>query len=149
MNAKAEKFNEIVKKMPENIFNIEELENEEHTVLYRSNMEIQGQTLPLVVILDDSIYGLVRVWVAAKIVNEENRPRITAHLNELNRQYKVFKYYENEEGDIVLDTCLPSAAPFFDPEIVPAIIDVILRHLTDSYGKLMSVVWSGEKSEEN
>lgn len=148
MNEKAEKFNEVIKNMQEDVFEVEEMEDETKTVVYRSRMEVQGQLLPTVVVLDDSIYSIIRVFIGSRLVNDENRSRIHAYLNELNSKYKVFKYYEAPDGDIVLDACIPAATPFFDGEIIPAIIDVILKHLTETYSKLMSVVWSEEKPAE-
>ena len=148
MNKKAEKFNELVAKMPKDTFHVEELTDEFQTVVYRSRMEIKGQYLPMAVVLDNSLYAIVRVWVATKVVNDENRARVAAFMNEMNRHFKVFKYYENEEGDVVIDCCLPSNDEHFDGDVVSMVIDVVLQHMQEKYSELMAAVWGGEVPAE-
>lgn len=120
------------------------MEDELHTVVYRSDLEVQGQKLPILTVLDDSIYSVVHVIVSHGTVNDENRAAVVGHLNDLNKRFKVFKYYLNENDDICLDSCLPSTAEKFDAQLLlTVIVDVILRHLeTDKeYANLMKVVW--------
>ena len=142
MNKKAEKFDEMLKSAEIKAFQVEEMEDEVHTVLYRSNMQISGQNLPMVLIMDDSIYTMCRVWAAVKVVTDKNRQAVQERINEMNQQYKVFKYYITSEGDIVLDCCMPATEEFFDPNLIRTILDVVLRHLEEKYADLMKVVWS-------
>lgn len=139
MNQKAEKFTQMLSQLPDdNVFEVREVEDsEEHLVLFRSSLEATKDVyLPMVVFLDDTIYTMVRVWVMTDVVNDENRGRVRGILSELNRRYKVFKYYDTEQGDIVLDACLPDNAEHFDPEGVAIIIDVIWDHLKEQYVSL-------------
>ena len=64
------------------------------------------------------------------------------YINELNRQYKVFKYFVTEDGDLCLDSCIPSSSDSFDGELVYTIIDVLLKHLVEHYAVLMRKIWS-------
>ena len=41
-----------------------------------------------------------------------------------------------------LDSCLTDTEESFDPRLVHTVIDVILRHLTEEYPNLMSLVWA-------
>ena len=142
MNKKAEKFNEFVKENKITCFNDQEIDNEVHPVVYRSFMEVSGQNLPTMVVLDDSIYAMVQVRVAAGVVKEANKAAVLAHLNQLNEKYKVFKYYVNENGDIAIESCVPTTDDGFTPGIIHAVIDVILKHLTEEYPQIMKVVWA-------
>ena len=142
MNRKAEIFDAMLKENKIEAFRREELTDEFHRVLYRSNMEIEGQMLPVLLILDDSIYTIVRIVVAAKVVKEENKTRVEAHLAGLNQHYKIFKYYTTEDGNIVLDCCIPSTNVHFDPELVRTVLDVVLQHLQESYKETMKAVWA-------
>ncbi len=142
MNKKAEKFDKMLQDAEIKAFQTEEMKDEFHTVLYRSNMQISGQNLPMVLIMDDSIYTMCRVWVAVKVVTDKNRQAVQEILNEMNQQYKVFKYYITPEGDIVLDCCVTASEEFFDPNIIRTILDVILRHLEEKYADLMKIVWA-------
>ncbi len=143
MNQKAEKFAEMLKQLPDdNVFEMRETENEEdHLVLFRSSLEVRKDWyLPLVVFIDDTIYTIIRVWVMTDAVNDENRQRVRDCLTEMNRRYKVFKYYDTEQGDIVLDACLPESVENFDPEGVAVVIDVLWDHLKEQYETLEKTV---------
>ena len=140
MNKKAEKFNALVAKMPPDTFHVEELSDEFQTVVYRSRMEVNDQFLPMAVVLDNSLYSLVRVWAAANVVTDENRARLAEFMNEMNRHFKVFKYYMTEEGDVVIDCCLPSDEAHFDGEVVSMVVDVVLQHLQEKYGDLLAAI---------
>ncbi len=145
MNKKAEKFKESLNGQLEEIFKPEEMKDDFQTVIYRSNMEVKGQYLSLALIFDTTIYSVFRVWVATNVINDENRGPVENFINEMNRQYKVFKYYTSENGDLVLDCCIPSTDEAFDPALVRAVIDVALQHLQEKYQDIMKIVWAGEE----
>ncbi len=141
MNIKAQKYSDFLKANNINAFESQEVENEMHAVLFRSFMEVSGQNLPTMLVLDDSIYIMLQVRVAAGVVKEANRAAVVEHLNQLNEKYKVFKYYVNETGDIVIESCIPSTNDGFVPEMVNAVIEVILKHLVEEYPQMMKIVW--------
>lgn len=146
MNEKAKKFAKMLKDNKMNVFQEEPLKDELKTVLFRSNMEIEGQRLPIVVVIDDSIYVLCRTLVAGKCIKKENEVEVTKLLNHLNRSYKTFKYYTTEAGEIVLDACLPTTVEQFEPNMVRAIIDLSVKNLEENYSGIMQKVW-GHRSE--
>ncbi|MBQ7317582.1 MAG: YbjN domain-containing protein [Phascolarctobacterium sp.] len=142
MNVKATKFNEFLQANNITCFNAQAIENEMHSVLYRSFMEVNGQNLPTMVVVDDSIYVMVQVRVAAAVIKEGNRAAVMEHINKLNEKYKVFKYYINDNGDIVIESCIPSTDDDFVPGLIHAVIDVILKHLQEEYPQIMKNVWA-------
>lgn len=142
MNVKATKFNEFLQANNITCFNAQAIENEMHSVLYRSFMEVNGQNLPTMVVVDDSIYVMVQVRVAGAVIKEGNRTAVMEHINKLNEKYKVFKYYINEAGDIVIESCIPSTDEDFVPGLIHAVIDVILKHLQEEYPQIMKNVWA-------
>ena len=147
VNKKAEKFKESLNGELENIFKPEELQDEYKTVIYRSNMEVKEKYITMKLIFDTTIYSVFRVWVATNVINDENRSRVEAFINEMNRQYKVFKYYTSEKGDLVLDCCIPSTDEAMDPALVRAVIDVVLQHLQEKYTDIMQVIWGAAQQE--
>ncbi|AVQ16123.1 YbjN domain-containing protein [Fusobacterium gonidiaformans] len=66
-------------------------------------------------------------------------------MNELNRAYKVFKYFIREEGDICLDSCIPSLAEEFNPEMIYTVLNLMLEHVMECYPTFMRKVWNEEK----
>ena len=142
MNLKAQKFSNFINERNINVFQIQDLEGDMHPVVYRSAMEVGGQNLPTMLVIDDSIYVMLQVRVGAGLVKESNKAAVMEHMNSLNENYKVFKYYANENGDIVIESCIPTTDEEFMPELVHAVIDVVLKHLNEEYPKLMKTVWS-------
>lgn len=147
MNGKAEKWQAFVTENKISAFTTEEVKNDLHPVLFRSNFDTDGVRIPLMLVLDDSIYTMFQVLVARKAVTAENKVALEDLLNSYNKQFKVFKYYTNDEGDICLDTCMPSTAESFDPIVVRSVIDVVLKHLQEKYADIMKVAWN--KSDTN
>ena len=142
MNLKATKFTNFINERNINVFQMQEIDGDMHPVVYRSAMEVGGQNLPTMLVIDDSIYVMLQVRVGAGLVKDSNRAAVMAHINSLNENYKVFKYYANENGDIVIESCIPTTDEEFMPELVHAVIDVVLKHLNEEYPKLMKTVWS-------
>ena len=142
MNLKATKFTNFITERNINVFQMQEIDGDMHPVVYRSAMEVGGQNLPTMLVIDDSIYVMLQVRVGAGLVKESNKAAVMEHMNSLNENYKVFKYYANENGDIVIESCIPTTDEEFMPELVHAVIDVVLKHLNEEYPKLMKTVWS-------
>lgn len=142
MNTKAEKFNKFLEEKNITCFQTQEVEGDMHPVVYRSFMEVNGQNLPTMLVIDDSIYVMLQVRVGAGLVKDANKAAVLEHLNALNENFKVFKYYVADNGDIVIESCLPTTDDEFVPEMVHAVIDVVLKHLNEEYPKLMKVVWA-------
>lgn len=57
------------------------------------------------------------------------------------RAHKVFKYYEGDNGDICLDSCITTTDEGFEAPVIHTVIDVILKHLVEEYPVLMRKVW--------
>ena len=142
MNLKATKFTNFINERNINVFQMQEIDGDMQPVVYRSAMEVGGQNLPTMLVIDESIYVMLQVRVGAGLVKDSNRAAVMAHMNSLNENYKVFKYYANENGDIVIESCIPTTDEEFMPELVHAVIDVVLKHLNEEYPKLMKTVWS-------
>ncbi len=143
MNTKAEKYNQFLQENKVTCFQYQEIqENTLHPVLYRTFMEINGQNLPVMLVIDDSIYVMLQVRVGSALVKDANKVAVLDYVNKLNENYKVFKYYVPENGDIVIESCIPVSDTAFEPQMIHAVIDVILNHLNEEYPKLMKVVWA-------
>ena len=65
--SKAAKFDEFLSSNNINCFSKEEIDNEMHSIVYRAHMEVSSQNLPTMIVLDDSIYTMIQVRVAAGV----------------------------------------------------------------------------------
>ena len=144
MNKKAEAFqNYLNDKKIEKVFAVEEVKNDEwDTVLFRSRIDIHGNFLPTVVIFDSTIYGIIRVQVAPQALTKENETAVLRFAAEENRKYKSFKYYFDENGALMLDVCLIGRESEDLGDLVYAMLDVVIGHLTKNYKVVMQSIWS-------
>ena len=140
-NIRAIKFHEFLIDKGITVFSTESMEDEANTVFFRSRIEAAGQLLPVVVIIDASIFTIIRVQLAGDIP-EEKRERLTMYLNGLNLYYKTFKYYMSPEGRICLDMCIPAKDEAFDAELVYGMLSTLVQHLQEHIGELMEAVWT-------
>ncbi len=141
-NLKAVKFEEYTQKNNLNFFVKNEVHDEADTVVFQSQLKVEGQTVPVGIITDNTIYTIIRVQVGAGLVKEGNSAKVLDYLNQLNRSYKVFKYVASEDGGIFLDACLPSTNESFDAEIVRVVLDVVVDHLNSEYKNIMKQAWN-------
>ena len=72
MNKNAEAFKDFLKEKNIDVFEMEELEgDQQQTVVFRSRITTEGQQLPTVVILDESIFALVGIPLQ---INDDKSP---------------------------------------------------------------------------
>ena len=139
--SKAEKYKAFLKENDINFFDSDTLADEFHTTIFRSRIEAKGQTLPMAIFIDDSIFTIIRTQVATGI-NEKNIDSIKSHLNMLNAEYKMFKYYLREDGNIYLDICVPFVDETFDSRMIQTLLPILVQQLETVYEDLMAVVWA-------
>lgn len=138
---KAEKFQAFLKDNDINYFESQTLSDEFHTTIFRSRIEAKGQIMPMAIFIDDSIFTIIRTQVATGI-NEKNVDSIKSHLNMLNAEYKIFKYYLREDGNIYLDVCIPFVDETFDSRMIQTLLPILVQQLETVYEDLMAVVWA-------
>lgn len=142
MNTKAEKFQQYLKEKNITVFTVDEIQDDTlNTVVFRSHFDIQGNQLPVIVILDSSIYGIIRVLVVPKAVQEGNEVALQRLINQYNKQYKSFKYYIDDECNLILDTCILCRDGEVDGDMIYTMFDVLITHLQDAYKDTMKVIW--------
>ncbi len=143
MNAKAEVFKKFLDDNNIKDFAIEEPEgNELHAVIFRSTLDINGTQIPTIFILDDSIYGMIRVFVAPNAQNSKDIDQLQQLLNEYNLTYKAFKFFTDNDGNVIMDTCfIISDEKSVNGDLVYDIYRTIVDQLKGSYPDIMKVIW--------
>ena len=138
MNSKAEKFDVLVADIEQTgnkWFTKEVIEGDEYgTVVYHGRLEIHGNSLPVFIVLDNSVFSYIRVAITIK--------KLLPKLNELNQQYKVTKYYVNDEdSNIYADISVPTTDDTFEPAVlVNLMLEVIKPHLDEVHPDLLKIV---------
>lgn len=142
MNKRAESFEKFLQEKKIECFQVDEIKDDNlDTVIFRSSLNINGQQLPTLVILDNSIYGMIRILVAPKSLNKDNESELRIAINELNRTYKSFKYYFDNEDNLVLDCCVLQGDLEQEGSLIYTMFDVILKHLENEYKNIMQLIW--------
>lgn len=143
MNKKAELFQLYLEKNSINCFQVQEIADDPlNTVVFHSSISVEGQELPTAIILDDTIYTMIRVRVAANAMKAENEVALIKLINKLNAQYKIFKYYFAEDGSLVLDAYLMELPEKLDGNMIYTALDVIVKHLLAEYKNVMKAIWA-------
>lgn len=141
-NSKANKFQEFLTANQITCFGVQAMNDELHTVLFRTNLEVGGQQLPVMVVTDDSLHTPLQVRVVPAAIRDESSQSVLTYVNELNRTYKSFKYFISEDNALILDVCLTAVPEEFEPQLVSLTLDIILRHLTEEYPVIMRKIWA-------
>lgn len=150
-NEKALKFQEFLVENDIRVFSTESIDDEYNTVMFRSRLEVHGQMLPMAVIIDTSVFTIIRAQIVTG-VNAEKRGIMQDYLNELNSRFKIFKYYLTADGVIYLDICIPFIDETFDGKMVQLMLSILVQQTNEIYEDMMEKVWSrsqkNEKSDE-
>ena len=141
INAKTTKLKDFFAENKIECFQVEERNDENETAVFRSLMQVKGQTLPFAVLIDKSVYALLQVQLAPAIIKGDVLSKVAAYLNEMNNNYRVFKFVVTNEGDLLLNACVVSKDDNFDPALVNAIIAETVKFLEGEYASIMAKVW--------
>lgn len=142
MNKKAELFQKYLKEKQISVFTVDEIKDDAlNTVVFRSHIDVNGSQLPTLVILDSSIYGMIRLLVAPKALRDDNKETLLELMNGYNKKYKSFKYYADDEGNLVMDTCVLFKNGEADGDMIYTMFSVIINHLNESYKDTMKAIW--------
>ena len=143
MNKKAQIFQEYLQEKNITCFQVQEVPNDElNTVVFRSSIEVEGQQLPTLVIIDSSIYAMIRVRVANAALKEGNETELLKAIGKLNSHYKIFKYYFAEDGALILDSYLLEKPEELDGDMAYTVLDIIVKHLLAEYKNIMKAIWA-------
>lgn len=143
-NVKARKLQEFLEDNQFNCFGVQEMDDEMHTVIFHTNLEVGGQQLPVRLVTDDGLHTPLQVRVVPAALHSTNSRRVLEYINELNRTYKSFKYFIGPDNALILDVCLTAVPEQFELLLVSLSLDMILRHLTEEYPVIMRKIWVEE-----
>ena len=139
-NEKALKFQEFLIENNIDVFSTESVEDDYSTVIFRSRIEAKGQILPMAILIDTSIFTVIRTQIVTG-VEKARRPAMKEYLNSLNERFKIFKYYLRDDGTLMLDVCLPFVDETFDSKMIQLMLSVLVQHLEAVYEDIRAHIW--------
>lgn len=123
-------------------FAVEEIAKDPlETAVFRSHMQLENARLPIIVILDKSIYGIVRLLAAQSAKKKNNEKALEELMNKFNKQYKAFKYYLDDEGNLVLDLSILCPEEKVSGPMIYALFQSVEEHLKTAYPQWMKIIW--------
>ena len=85
MNKKAEQFKKFLDERKVTAFQMEEIADDpQNTVAFRSFIAVEGQQLPTMLIVDDSVFSIIRVQIAPQVLKEDNADALLKLANTQN-----------------------------------------------------------------
>ncbi len=122
-------------------FGLQQFDRPDHAQAFRSNLQVEGTNLPFLILLDDSVYTILQVQIAAGIATGDKKEKVCAYLNDLNEQYRMLKFSADAAGNVLLTCCIPAGVPHFEPALVIAILNQIQGLLIAIYPEVMKKLW--------
>ena len=141
INAKTTKLKDFLAENKIECFQIEERNDENETAVFHSLMQVKCQTLPFAILSEKSVDGLLQVRLAPEIIKGDVLAKVATYLNEMNNNYRVYKFVVTNEGDLLLNACIVSKDDAFDPALVNAIIAETVKFLEAEYASIMAKIW--------
>lgn len=138
---KIEKMQQFLTDNKIDCFDVQKIEDERHTTIFRSRMEVKGQILPMSVLMDDSVYIILQVQIAPQVIPEAKLPELAAAINNMNNNVRPFKFTVSEKGDFMLNACITAENNTFNPVLLNAIIGEALKFLEAQYSNIMEAIW--------
>lgn len=145
MNSEAAKFATYLKNNNVDSFNVEELADEHNSVIFRSSFIVHGQYIPMGIIIDDTIFAIIRVNIAVRAVTDDNYFEIFNLIMRLNNKSKLFKYYLTPDLSIILDICVPYEEGHIPCELLHRLVFVAAQELETRYRDFMELLFGEDK----
>lgn len=141
MASKIEKMQQFLTDNKIECFDVQNLEDERHTTIFRTRMEVKGQLLPMAVLMDDSVYIILQVQIAPQVVVGDKLAELATVINNMNNNVRPFKFTVSDRGDFMLNACVTAENNTFNPALLNAIMGETLKFLDAQYANIMEVLW--------
>lgn len=146
MNSNAAKFTAYLDDNHVDSFKAEELGDEHNSVIFRSLLILHGQSIPLGIIIDDTIYAMIRVNIAVKAVTDSNYDELFNLIMRLNNKSKLFKYYLTPDLSVILDACVPFEENNLPCELLYKMVAVTAKEIEKHYHEFIKLLFSETKA---
>ena len=144
MNPKSLLFDKFLKEEEIISFERKDFDDEDGTVVYRSYIKSPLWDMPLFVILDNSIYSVVRLVLGPEKVTAQNMNALNALINRDNATYKNYKLYiDEQDSSLYLDCVYMCGDDACEPALMYALMSSIVDYIPESVGELKAAFESG------
>lgn len=142
MNGEAAKFAAYLRRQNVDSFKAEELHDEHDSVIFRSSLILHGQSIPLGIIIDDTVFAIIRVNIAVHAVTDENYQELFHLIMRLNNKSKLFKYYLTPDLSVILDACVPFEKDNLSCELLYKLVAVTAKEIESHYREFIKPLFA-------
>ncbi len=122
------------------ITGLQYLQIDENNLLINTRLLIEGQTLPLFVVVNNTVYSYIQAHLVT--ITEDKKAAALNYLNDLNNEFNMLKYSINPQGNVIITFSVPADDDKFAPALIFALVDQLKAHLEKHFSDLMSKIWS-------
>lgn len=140
-NVKAQRLQDFLQEHKVDAFMVNEVKDAQQAMVFTTNIMVEGQSLPVAILLDESVYVLLQVQVVSALLKDK-QDVLLPYINQLNEDYRMLKYSINEAGDLLLSVCSVTEDEAFSPALILSVLDQVVLHLQDRYPEIMKKVWA-------
>lgn len=142
-------FDEFLQEEHLDCFEKHVVDDEDDTVVYRSYIQTEHGDIPVFLILDASIYNVLRFVVGAHVVDGTNKSDILNFINQENAKFKSFKYYiEEEDQTLYLDVVYMAGSQNFAPPLLYVLMRQVVEYLPTVEETLLHIFGTPQMSKE-
>jgi hypothetical protein len=133
VNRKADAFSRYLKENNLAYFERRDLNDENHTVSFLTNIPAAGRRLTGAVLIDSSIYTFIRIRLGTVDPGDVSYASFLQFINGINAHHVSFKLDCSPKGEVFLDICVAASDDSFDPLTVHMALNVAVYFLSKEY----------------
>jgi hypothetical protein len=143
MNQRAELFQKFIDESKIQGFSAEEpKDNTQHLALFRSNIRVEGNTLPFAVFIDDTPFAMIRMVIVPEAIHDDNGSAVNKLMNTLNAKYKPYKFYLDGANNLMAESCiLIRDGEDMVGNLIQFVLNLFIQDVSKEYKDIMKSVW--------
>ena len=121
-------------------FNVQELDNEQQSVIFQSTFPLDKNLMPVGIIVDTTIFTIIRIKLVENLLDDRNILEAYRCITKANGRNKIAKYYITPDMTIYVDACIPQEEPVFSPKLVVDILHLMLQNIRQELPILLEML---------
>ncbi|XOQ52206.1 MAG: hypothetical protein ACFWT7_02330 [Succiniclasticum sp.] len=142
MNKKAEQFQKFIEERKIQGFRSQDMQDQEKSTVFRSNLKIDGNTLPFAIRITDTPFGEIQILIAPKVTTDKAEQAVLNLFNRYNRQFKMSRFYISPAKELIMEAWLVDKPNELDGEKYLFILsEIMIKQLASVYKEVMKTLW--------
>ena len=140
MNKKAEQLQKFFEEQKITGFQVHELQDDEHSVVFNSNLVVDGNQLPFGIRITDTAINQIQIRVAENVPDDKMQA-VLELINKYNRNFKVSRVHVAPNKELVMEIWPVDKPDELDGSRYTFFISIIQQQLAGCYKEIMKTLW--------